>query len=195
MRWLHIYLSMFGLAIVLFFSVTGLTLNHPTWFFGQTERRVQTNGRLKLKWLHLNTRENQSDRSANVAKLEVVEYLRKAHRLRGALTEFRVDEHECLVSFKGPAYSADAFVDRDSGHYQVTQSSHGLIAVVNDLHKGRDAGPAWSLLIDMSAVLMTLISLTGLILLCYLKLRRKTGLVVILAGTAVVVGLYLLGVP
>ena len=29
MRWLHIYLSMFGLAAVLFFSVTGITLNHP----------------------------------------------------------------------------------------------------------------------------------------------------------------------
>ncbi len=29
MRWLHIYVSLFGLAAVLFFSVTGLTLNHP----------------------------------------------------------------------------------------------------------------------------------------------------------------------
>ncbi len=28
-RWLHIYLSMFGLAAVLFFSATGITLNHP----------------------------------------------------------------------------------------------------------------------------------------------------------------------
>ena len=36
-RWLHIYLSMFGLAAVLFFSVTGLTLNHPDWFFGNVE--------------------------------------------------------------------------------------------------------------------------------------------------------------
>ena len=31
-RWLHIYLSMFSFIIVLFFSVTGLTLNHVDWF-------------------------------------------------------------------------------------------------------------------------------------------------------------------
>ena len=45
MRWLHIYLSMFGLAAVLFFSVTGITLNHPDWFFGEAERRVEAEGR------------------------------------------------------------------------------------------------------------------------------------------------------
>ena len=41
-RWLHIYTSMFGLAAILFFSVTGLTLNHPDWFF--TERVTQSTG-------------------------------------------------------------------------------------------------------------------------------------------------------
>src|SRR5690348_14608346 len=51
MRWLHIYLSMFGLAAVLFFSVTGLTLNHPTWFFGEARREVQAKGHLEPKWL------------------------------------------------------------------------------------------------------------------------------------------------
>jgi hypothetical protein len=45
MRWLHIYLSMFGLAAVLFFSVTGLTLNHPDWF-GEPERRVSARGQM-----------------------------------------------------------------------------------------------------------------------------------------------------
>ena len=39
MLWLHIYVSMFGLAAVLFFSVTGITLNHPDWFFGDAERQ------------------------------------------------------------------------------------------------------------------------------------------------------------
>src|SRR5438105_10380286 len=52
-RWLHIYLSMFGLATVLFFSVTGITLNHPDWFFGASERQVQAEGQMDLKWLHV----------------------------------------------------------------------------------------------------------------------------------------------
>jgi hypothetical protein len=33
--WLHVYVSVFGLAAVLFFSVTGLTLNHPGWFLAR----------------------------------------------------------------------------------------------------------------------------------------------------------------
>jgi hypothetical protein len=199
MRWLHIYLSMFGLAAVLFFSVTGITLNHPDWFFGESGRRVKSEGRMDTKWLHVATpvapKGDDSDYSREVAKLEVVEYLRKTHGIRGALTEFKAEEHECLVTFKGPGYAADAFIDRDSGRYDVTQSSHGVIAIVNDLHKGRDTGPVWSMLIDVSAAMMTVISLTGLILLFYLKLRRGPGLVVSLIGAAVVVAVFLLGVP
>jgi len=101
-----------------------------------------------------------------------------------------VDENECLVSFKGPGYSADAFIDRESGRYRLSESYHGFVAVINDLHKGRDTGAVWSVVIDVSAVLMTAISLTGLVLLFYLKLRRVTGVIVALVGTAIVVVLF-----
>jgi hypothetical protein len=193
--WLHIYVSMFGLAAVLFFSATGLTLNHPDWFFAGAERSAQAEGRLDAKWLHIDAPGNDPDPSRQVARLEVVEHLRKAHAVRGALAEFRVDDRECLVTFKGPGYAADAFIDRDTGRYNLTQTYHGFIAVVNDLHKGRDTGPIWSLVIDVSAVLMTVISLTGLILLFYLRLRRVPGLAVVLVGTAAVAAVVLLWVP
>ncbi len=198
-RWLHIYLSMFGLASVLFFSVTGLTLNHPDWFFAGAVRRVEAEGRIDPKWLHIDTpassSEEEPDPSRRVAKLEVVEHLRKSHGIRGALAEFRAEEAECLVTFKGPGYAADAFIDRASGRYNVSQTYQGFLAVINDLHKGRDTGPAWSALIDVSAVLMTTISLTGLVLLFYLKLRRVPGLVVTLIGAVVVAAVFLLWVP
>ena len=35
MRWIHVYTSMISLLIVLFFGLTGITLNHPKWTFGQ----------------------------------------------------------------------------------------------------------------------------------------------------------------
>jgi len=198
-RWLHIYLSMFGLASVLFFSVTGLTLNHPDWFFAGAERRSEAEGRIDPRWLHLDTPAPSSgeepDPSRGIAKLEVVEHLRGAHGIRGALAEFRAEEAECLVTYKGPGYAADAFIDRAPGRYNVSQTYHGFLAVINDLHKGRDTGPAWSALIDVSAVLMTVISLTGLVLLFYLKLRRVPGLGVTLIGAVVVAAVYLLWVP
>jgi hypothetical protein len=193
MRWLHIYLSMFGLAAVLFFSVTGITLNHPDWMFGQVERTRSAEGDVDVKWIGREVAD--SNNSSQVQKLEVVEHLRKTHKIRGALAEFRVDDNECMVSFKGPGYSADAFIDRESGHYSLTELDHGLIALVNDLHKGRDTGTVWSAVIDFSAGLMTLISLTGLILLFYLKLKRVTGVVVALAGTVVLIVIFRFWVP
>jgi hypothetical protein len=195
MRWLHIYLSMFGLAAVLFFGATGLTLNHPDWFFAGAERSEQAEGRVDPRWLHGPAPAGEPDPSGGVAKLEIVEHLRAAHGIRGALAEFQTEEDECVVTFKGPGYAADAFIDRASGHYTVTQTYHGVVAVINDLHKGRDTGPYWSVVIDLSAVVMTLIALTGLVLLFYLKLRRVPGLVVVLIGTAIVLAVFLLGVP
>jgi hypothetical protein len=193
MRWLHIYLSMFGLAAVLFFSVTGITLNHPDWAFGQMERKREAEGQVETRWI--GRAGADAANPPEVAKLEVVEHLRKSHAIRGALADFRVDDNECTVSFKGPAYSADAFIDRESGHYTLTELDHGLIALVNDLHKGRDTGPVWSLVIDLSAGLMTIISLTGLVLLFYLKLKRVSGVVVALAGTVALAALYWFWVP
>ena len=202
--WLHIYVSMFGLAAVLFFSVTGITLNHPDWVFGNVERRVQSEGQVELRWLHVAPATSpfedpdpagEPDLSKEVAKLEVVEHLRKAHAVRGALADFRVDENECMVSFKGPAYAADAFIDRASGHYNVIQTDHGFVALINDLHKGRDTGPVWSAVIDISAVVLTVISLTGLILIFFLKLRRRPGLIVSLIGAVVIVAVSWFWVP
>jgi hypothetical protein len=199
MLWLHIYVSMFGLAAVLFFSVTGITLNHPNWFSGESERQTQAEGDLDQKWLNAGTPSPEGDaprdNAAQVAKLEIVEHLRKTHGVRGALADFRVDDRECTVSFKGAAYAADAIIDRETGHYNLTQTAHGFIAVINDLHKGRDTGPIWSAVIDVSAIVLTLISLTGLTLLFYLKLRRKPGVVVGLLGAAVITAICLYWVP
>jgi uncharacterized protein len=197
MRWLHIYLSMFSLGVVLFFSVTGITLNHPDWFFSGALSSHEAEGDISPKWLHAQApapAEAGTEADRQVSKLEIVEHLRNAHSIHGALADFRVDEGECVVSFKGPGYAADAFIERDSGHYRLTATYHGFIALINDLHKGRDTGPVWSVLIDVSAVLMTLISLTGLVLLFYLKLRRVPGVIVALGGTILAVVLYWLGV-
>jgi hypothetical protein len=186
---------MLGLASVLFFGVTGLTLNHPDWFLEDVARRVDVEGTIPRALLNASSAENADDPSLQVAKLEIVELLRKTHRIHGALTDFQVDEVECSITFKGPGYAADALIDRETGGYELTQSFHGLIAIANDLHKGRDTGAAWSLLIDVSAVVVTLISVTGLILLFYLKMRRVPGAVVAVIGTIVVVAVFLLGVP
>ena len=111
------------------------------------------------------------------------------------VTDFRVDDDQLSVTFKGPGYSADASIDRKTGKYELTESRLGLVAIANDLHKGRDTGAMWKLLIDISAGLLTFISLTGLILLYYIHKHRLAGVILLVAGAALAGMLYMMGVP
>ncbi|WP_409999947.1 PepSY-associated TM helix domain-containing protein [Planctomyces sp. SH-PL62] len=182
-RWIHTYLSMFGLAAVLFFSLTGITLNHPRWFYDGVATSVEVEGRLDPALIQGDT-----------DKLEVVEHLRREHGLRGALASFTTEEDECVVTFKGPGYSADAFIRRPEGTYRVFEERHGLVAVINDLHKGRDTGPVWSAVVDVSAAMTALAAATGLFLLFYIKRRRALGLLTALAGAVALAAAFFLGV-
>lgn len=173
-RWLHIYLSMISFAIVFFFAVTGLTLNHADKFTGQVHTS-QEKGRLDANW-------SRNPDTLHVDKLAIVEYLRRTNNIKAALSDFRIDDSQIGVSFKGPGFVADAFIDRATGDYELSKTSAGLVGVINDLHKGRDTGAAWSLFIDVSAILLTLISLTGMILLLFLKRRRLSGLLIAALG-------------
>jgi hypothetical protein len=71
----------------------------------------------------------------------------------------------------------------------------GLFAVLNDLHKGRDSGTAWGVLIDISAVLMTLVSLSGMLLIFFLQKKRLSGLLAAAAGAVLCYLAYLAWVP
>ena len=125
---------------------------------------------------------------------KIVEQLRRQHGIHSALSDFRVDDAQLSIGFKGPGYTADAFIDRDTGKYEVTETRMGLGAILNDLHKGRDTGAAWKWLIDASAVLMTLVSATGLALIFFLAKRRMSGLVSLSVGAAACFVVYLIWV-
>jgi hypothetical protein len=174
---------MVSFAILFFFAATGLTLNHQDWFAKQ-QRTMVYRGVVDRQWL-----------GKNVAKLEIVEQLRKAHSIKAELGDLRIDDGQISINFRGPGYTADSFIDRTTGSYEVTETRMGWGAVINDLHKGRDAGRAWGILIDASAVLMTLVSLTGLALIFFLTKWRRSGLIILGAGAAMCWALYLLLVP
>ncbi len=183
-RWLHIYGSMVSFAVVFFFSVTGLTLNHPQWFASQ-QRSVTATGAVNTSW-------TATPNDAGVKKLEIVEFLRGAHSIQGAMSDFRTDERECAIAFKGPGYSADVVIDRASGKYEFTENRMGLVAVMNDLHKGRDSGGIWKWLIDISAVLLVFVSLTGLILIWFIHKHRAAGLILLAAGIVLTYATYVI---
>ena len=180
-RWVHIYLSMFSFTALLFFAVTGITLNHTSWIDGQ-QKVEQVNGNLSVYWVHVD--------SAQVNELMAVEFLRNTYQIKAPLSDFVTEDEECSVSFKGPGYCAVGFIDRATGHYELTITRSGLIAIMNDLHKGRDTGTTWLWLIDVSAVLMILVSLTGFLMIFFLKKKRLSGLLIAGLGAVIIVVAY-----
>lgn len=186
-RWLHIYGSMGSLALVLFFAITGITLNHQDWFADQ-QVTVERRGAMNAAWLRTASGEG-------VDKLQVVEYLRSNAGLWGAVGDFRIDGTQCEVVFKGPGYSASAVVDRTSGSYDVTESRMGIAAVINDLHKGRDTGRVWSAVIDVSAALLVFIAVSGLVLLYFVHKYRFAGMILLGAGALLSYMVYAIWVP
>ena len=164
---------MFGLAAVLFFSVTGLTLNHPGLVLAAGAPRLGPRARCRPTWLRLDapagspadeaddrgrSRSWRSSNSCGRRTASAAPWPSSAPTTGSAPSPSRA-----------PGYAADAFIDRESGRYDLTETLHGFVAVINDLHKGRDTGRAWSVVIDASAIVLILISLTGLVLLFYLK--------------------------
>ncbi len=76
-----------------------------------------------------------------VDRLAIAEFLRAEHRLSGSVADFRADDLECSITWKGPGYAADAVIDRETAKYALTITTHGVVSILNDLHKGRDTGP------------------------------------------------------
>src|SRR5476651_172535 len=182
-RWLHIYLSMVSFAILLFFAVTGFTLNHADWFGNKPEIK-KISGSMDAKWV------NAKDTNL-VAKSQIVEFLRKTNGIKGNVSDFRIDDGDVSVSFNGPGYAADTYINRNNGQYKLTETRFGLVAILNDLHKGRDAGKGWAMVIDVTAISMALVSLTGIVMICFMKKKRFSGFVIAIAGVVIVYVVYL----
>jgi hypothetical protein len=178
---------MLSFIVVLFFSVTGITLNHAEWFDGkQVEKKVT--GKLPADWV------NNQDTS-KIKKLEIVELLRKQYNVKGYVSDFLIQDDQCSIAFKGPGYGAEALINRADGTLQLAELRLGLVAVLNDLHKGRDSGKAWSWVIDVSAGFLTLVSLSGLLMLCFMKKKRNNGFLLVVLGGLICYLIYCFLIP
>jgi hypothetical protein len=82
-------------------------------------------------------------------------------------------------------------VDLKTGAYTLSVTEAGLVAALNDLHKGRDTPGAWRWVLDLSALFLALVSLTGLLLSLFFRKTRKAALLTLLLGLLLFGGLAL----
>ncbi|MEI7547275.1 MAG: PepSY-associated TM helix domain-containing protein [Actinomycetota bacterium] len=177
MRWLHVYTSMISLIIVLFFGVTGLTLNHPSWTLGDRTDRSTSTGTLPASF-----------RSGDAVDfLTVSEFVRRTYGVSGEVSAHDLSGNEGTISYRAPGYAADLVFTVDTGTYRLVVEQQGFVGVMNDLHKGRDAPGSWKWVIDISAGLLVAVSLTGLGIQLFQRKRRTRALVFAVLGLVVVV--------
>jgi hypothetical protein len=162
--------------IVLFFALTGLTLNHPGWTFGIEPTVSDVERALPPDVLA----------AGEVDWLALAEHLRAQDGVQGRVTDRYEDEYGAQLGFRAPGYAADAFLDYAAGTYRLITEQSGVVAAMNDLHRGK-TGPGWRLAMDVASVILAAISVTGLILLLSLKKLRPTGLTLIAIGTVATV--------
>ncbi len=183
-RWMHLYVSTVSFTIVLFFAATGLTLNHADWF-EKNPKLTKSEGKIEQRWI-------KSLDTSQIKKFEIIDYLQSNRHLGGHLQDFRIEETSISVSFVGPGYSADVRIDRNTGAFTALETKFGFISKLNDLHKGRDTSKSWHLIIDIAAIFMSLISLSGFLMVFFMGKKRLGALLFILLGTAAIYGIYLL---
>ncbi len=182
-RLAHVYTSMVALLVVLFFGISGITLNHPTWTFGDNVNTRKETGTLPIPT-------QRADGSVDF--LSVSEYVRDEFGVNGHVSSFDVVNDEGSISYRNAGYSADLFFQVGSRAFELTIEEQGWVGVMNDLHKGRDAGSRWSWVIDVAAVFLVVIALTGLVMQLFLRKRRRSALIGAAAGTVAVVVLILI---
>lgn len=102
---------------------------------------------------------------------------------------------EINLDYPLPAGYAFVSILLDEGSMEVEYRRGSLVALFNDLHKGRYTGPAWSLLIDISAIVMTIFAIAGLAILLQHKKYRLSGLLFVAIGTLTPFIVYFLFVP
>lgn len=178
-RTLHIYVSMFSLLLLLFFAITGFTLNHASWFGLDQPISKENTGQMDVKLL------------SDPDKFTITEELRRQLSIPGLVSLYDVAEDSCTVDFKRPGGSAHVTIDRATGTIEATIDSYGPMAVLHDLHMGRDAGTGWSLVVDVAAWLMVFVSISGMILLFQLPKRKGLGLALFTIGGVLSVAAYL----
>ena len=178
-RYVHGWLSAFAFITLLFFSITGLLLNHPEWFepakTEETAKLILPESVLKS----IKQQENPSD--------TILSYVRQQQNLVGRYQSSEVMDNEVMIRLESPAGATDIFVITDTGETEITQKPASTVSMLNDLHRGKNSGLGWSWLIDISAIIYIVLSLAGYILFLSIKTRLVTHLVLTAVSLAMII--------
>lgn len=167
-HWMSSAISLIGLLL---FAITGFTLNHAADIEGSpivTQKTVQMPPALLARL-------NRSIPAADKAPLPpaVAEWVEASFPVK-ASNEAEWSDGEVYLPAPRPGGDAWVAIDLATGEASGEITSRGWISYLNDLHKGRNSGDAWSLFIDIFAFACVVFAVTGLFLLQLHSAKRKS---------------------
>lgn len=167
-HWMSSAVSLIGLLL---FAITGFTLNHAADIEAIP---VVTEGAVTMP-PPLLARLKAAAPAAEKAPLPpaVAAWVEDSFPVKAsAEAEWSADE----VYLPAPRPGGDAWVAIDLATGEATSeiTSRGWISYLNDLHKGRNSGGAWSLFIDIFAFACLVFAVTGLFLLQLHSAKRRS---------------------
>jgi len=168
-RLLHIYAAVALLFLLSFFALTGISLNHPDWFVGAASEH-------ELGFQLENFSPSQGLNFSPEQILQIEQQL----EIRFSKLKLEQDGELLFIDSQMPGAFVSGELNLNNGKLLASRTDYGAWAWLNDLHKGRNSGSAWKLLLDVSSVLILLFCLSGLVLLLpnrrYLKPATYLGI-------------------
>jgi len=163
-HWVSSALCLIGMIL---FAVTGFTLNHASQI--ESKPRITT---LRAS-VDAAQRERLAQQAGEIVKTrkgraelptELQAWAKKNWQL-DTPGEAEWSEEEIYLSLPRPGGDAWMRLNLDDGEVEYERTDRGWISYLNDLHKGRHTGVAWSWFIDVFAGAALVFSITGLFIL------------------------------
>ena len=157
-HWISSAICLIGLLL---FALTGFTLNHAA--------QIESHPQVTTRDAQLPPVEAEQLRKVETAKAPLPEALSRWIDERMDVDvggrEAEWSDAEVYISLPRPGGDAWLRIDRDTGAVEYELTERGWLAFLNDLHKGRNTGHAWSLFIDVFAFACLVFAITGLFIL------------------------------
>jgi uncharacterized protein len=185
----HGYLSAFAFIALIFFSITGLLLNHPAWFEGREEAPS------KDTVLTLAPADLARARAAAEPGPILAKAVGDKVDLIGAYKSAETIDNEVMLSFESVKGRSDVTVNLDTGRAEAAVERSDAVTVLNELHRGKNSGAAWAWVIDVTAILVLVLSIIGYVLFFSLRFRLRTSLALTGISLAALAAIFVFLIP
>ena len=161
-HWVSAAACLIGMML---FSITGFTLNHANWVGAKATVTSHVAALPETLKQQLQSLAAEKDGDKGPLPAEAVAWLNDELSIQASDREAEWATDEIYVSLPRPGGDAWTTLDLTTGEVTHEVTDRGWVSYFNDLHKGRNTGPAWSLFIDVFAFAALVFASTGLLLL------------------------------